>query len=413
MKNKTLYCSIFTYITVAIIWNLYFSTPPATPFHVREDSLSEQQLLGKKLFEDTNLSEPRGMSCATCHEPQKAFQGNNGSRIAAIAKGSRDEHFGTRNVPSLTYAAFSPAFHFSKEKNEEGKEEWKASGGQFLDGRATDLAAQVEGPLLNEKEMNNSTKEMVVSKVKTSRYATLVQKVYGEHVFDNSDTAFANIAIAIAAYENTPAFAPFSSKFDRVLKGSDHFTTLEAQGFELFKDPQKGNCMACHVGTTDSKNPADWLFTDYTYDNLGIPRNAAIPENADKSYYDLGLCKQKNIEKIAPQEIDNKGLCGAFKVPTLRNIALTAPYGHNGFFNTLRDIVKFYATRDTNPELWYPTNADGTVNKYDDLPKEFHGNVNVTEVPYDRKPGEKPRLNDEEIDALVAFLNTLTDQADR
>lgn len=410
MKNKLLLYSIFLIIAGTAILNQVGSMHSESPFVVREDTLSDQQLLGKRLFEDTNLSEPRGMSCASCHEAHKAFQGNNGSRIIALAKGSRDEHFGTRNVPTLTYSAFSPAFHFSKEKNEEGKEEWKASGGQFLDGRAVDLSAQVEGPLLNEKEMNNSSKEMVVSKVKAAAYAKLVQKIYGEHVFDNSDVAFTNIATAIAAYETTPAFAPFSSKFDRVLEGKDKFTALEAKGFELFKDPQKGNCMACHAGTPDSKKPSDWLFTDYTYDNLGIPRNKAIPENIDAHYYDLGLCKQKGIEKNVPKEVDIRSLCGAFKVPTLRNIALTAPYGHNGFFSNLRDVVKFYATRDTNPELWYPKNADGTVNKYDDLPKEYHGNVNTSEVPYDRKHGEQPRLNDEEIDALVAYLKTLTDE---
>lgn len=381
-----------------------------SPFMTDEKTLSPQELLGKKLFEDTNLSEPKGVACASCHMPEKGFQGNNGSRIAALALGSRPEHFGTRNVPTASYAMFSPAFHFEAEKNDEGETEYTPVGGQFLDGRANTLADQAGGPLLNEKEMNNSSKAAVIEKIKAASYAGLVKKVYGEHVFDDSEKAFAQISTAIAAFENTKAFAPFSSKFDRVLEGKAQFTKLEAKGFALFKDPKKGNCISCHVGDEKSKNPRDWLFTDFTYDNLGVPRNKDIPENADSNYYDLGLCKQPDIEKTAPKGFDIDSLCGAFKVPTLRNLSLTGPYGHNGYFKTLRDVVKFYATRDTKPELWYPKNADGSIHKFDDVPAKYADNVNTEEVPYDLKPGDKPYLNDADIDALVAFLQTLTDK---
>lgn len=374
-----------------------------------EASLSAEELIGKRLFEDANLSEPAGVSCASCHEASQAFQGNNGSPIAAVAKGSRDGQFGTRNVPTAAYSLFSPAFQFTQEKNEEGKEEWKASGGQFWDGRAADLREQAEGPFLNPREMNNASKKVVVDKVKASGYASLLVKAYGEHVFDDADKAMFQMTSAIAAFEKTPAFAPFSSKFDRVLEGKTAFTALEAKGFDLFKDPQKGNCIACHVGDANSKNPRDWLFTDFSYDNLGLPRNNDIPDNASAAYFDLGLCKQDGIEKKTPKDVDIEGLCGAFKVPTLRNIALTAPYGHNGVFKTLRDIIKFYATRDTNPEQWYPRKPDGSIDKFNDLPPQYAANVNVSEVPLERKPGQEPRLNDDDVDAIVAFLNTLSD----
>ena len=168
--------------------------------------------------------------------------------------------------------------------------------------------------------------------------------------------------------------------------------------------------MACHAGEKDSKNPRDWLFTDFTYDNLGTPRNITIPANASPGYFDLGLCQREGLEKMLPADVKLQSLCGAFKVPTLRNIAQTAPYFHNGAISNLRDAVKFYVTRDTNPELWYPKATDGKIEKYDDLPAFAQENVNTSEVPYDRKPGETPRLNDEEIDALVAFLKTLTDE---
>lgn len=389
---------------------------PDSPFLSDETKLSVEERLGKQLFEDETLSEPHGVSCASCHEPRKAFQSNNGSPIPALAKGSLEGSFGKRNVPTIAYSFLSPVFGFVKEEPEEGEAqepadgEWKAVGGQFFDGRATDLLAQAEDPLLDPREMNNASRAAVVAKVKAAPYADSMREVYGADVFGDEDRAFAALSAALAAFQSTAAFAPFSSKFDRVLEGRAQFSALEAKGFELFKDKEKGNCIACHVGELDSADPRDWPFTDFTYDNLGIPRNGAIPENADGDYYDLGLCKRKDIDKYAPSAVDVASLCGAFKVPTLRNIALTAPYMHNGHFDNLRDVVRFYVLRDTDPGLWYPKNADGRVRKFDDLPQAYRGNVNVDEVPYDRKPGEAPRLDDAEVEALVAFLNTLTDE---
>lgn len=380
------------------------------PDPIPETGLSEVQLLGKHLFEDKNLSEPAGVACASCHEAGKAFQGNNGSRIAAVALGSRPEHFGLRNTPTIMYAALSPAFHVAEEKNDKGEIEHLPTGGQFHDGRAADLAAQAEGPLRDINEMNNASLQVIVDKVKSASYAPLMKRLYGDAVFDNTTEAFAKISAAIASFESTTLFMPYASKFDAVLAGKERFTSLEEKGFALFKDPEKGNCLACHVGKEDSRNPADWLFTDFTYDNFGVPRNHDIPENANATYYDLGLCKQPGLDKHLPRGFDAKTLCGAFKVPTLRNVAVTGPYMHNGFFKDLRDVVKFYATRDTHPELWYGKNPDGSVNKFDDLPAIYHANVNTSEAPYDRKKGETPRLNDADIDAVTAFLKTLTDR---
>lgn len=410
MRLRYLFITLFLTLVIglAIFKLLYQKTP--SPFEADVASLTLQQQLGKHLFEDINLSEPSGVSCASCHTPSQAFQGNNNSSIPAVAQGSKEGHFGIRNVPTLAYISFTPSFHFSKEIGEDGEISWKAIGGQFWDGRAQDLVAQAEGPLLNPNEMNNATKQMVVEKVKVAAYAPLMLKLYGSDVFKSTDVAFEKISIAIADFQSTSSFSPFSSKFDRVLEGKDTFSPLEAKGFALFKDPNKGNCIACHTGEENSKNPKEWLFTDYSYDNLGLPRNDKIPYEKGIKHYDLGLCKQPDIEKHAPQEISIASLCGAFKVPTLRNIALTAPYGHNGNFKELRDIVNFYATRDTNPELWYSKDTTNKTNVYDDLPKEYIGNVNRSEVPYDRKQGETPRLTDEEIDAIVAFLNTLTDE---
>ena len=157
----------------------------------------------------------------------------------------------------------------------------------------------------------------------------------------------------------------------------------------------------CHPSARGSDGSMP-LFTDFTYDNLGLPRNPEIGANADASYYDLGLCQRADLTT-------RTDLCGAFKVPSLRNVAVRQAYFHNGYFKSLKEAVTFYVQRDTNPEKWYPLNADGSVAKFNDLPAQYHRNVNTTEVPYNRKLGDAPALTDSEVDDVVAFLNTLTD----
>ena len=388
------------------------SPPSAFPRAEDERALSDLQLLGKRLFEDTNLSEPKGQACSSCHDPKRAFQGNNRSPIAAVALGSRPGQFGNRKTPTIMYMAYSPAFGFAKDEDE-GEDKLEARGGQFWDGRAADLVEQPAGPLMNPLEMNNPSADAVVEKVKTAAYAPMMIAVYGPDVFADPKAAFQRVSQSLFAYEATERFAPFASKFDDYLRGKARLTPSEARGLALFVDPKRGNCLACHAGKTDSKDPTDWLLTDFTYDALGAPRNAAIPANADPLTFDLGLCKRPGLEAILPKEVPLASLCGAFKVPTLRNIAVRAPYFHNGAIATLRDAVAFYATRDTDPKRWYPALKTGEADKFNDLPSAYKANVNVEEVPYDRKPGQKPRLDERDVDALVAFLNTLTDKGMR
>jgi cytochrome c peroxidase len=390
------------------------SSNPTPPFPRSDDErgLSDVQLLGKRLFEDTNLSEPRGQACSSCHDPKRAFQGNNGSPVAAVALGSRPGQFGNRKTPTIMYMAYSPAFGFAKDEDE-GENKLEARGGQFWDGRADDLVAQPAGPLMNPAEMNNPSAEAVVEKVKAAAYAPMMTAVFGQDAFADPKAAFQRISQSLFAYEASERFAPFASRFDDYLRGKAQLSAQEARGLALFVDPKRGNCLACHAGKTDSKNPTDWLFTDFTYDALGAPRNAAIPANADPLTFDLGLCKRPGLEAILPKEIPLGSLCGAFKVPTLRNVAVRGPYFHNGAIVSLRDAVAFYATRDTDPKRWYPALKTGEADKFNDLPSAYKANVNVEEVPYDRKPGQKPRLDDRDVDALVAFLNTLTDKGMR
>jgi cytochrome c peroxidase len=363
--------------------------------------LSEMESLGEQLFNDTSLSVPEGLSCAGCHDGRLQRQGINKSPINAVALGSRPWIFGKRNPPSILYTAFTPPFEFKHVKSESGATEIVPTGGLFLDGRAHTLEAQAVGPLFNDLEMNNRDAQSFAIKLAKSRSAGMFKALFGD-IFSNPDLVVEKVALAIATYERTPEFAPFGSRFDKVLRGEARFTSLEEQGFAVFKDPQKGNCLSCHVGDVNSHNPRDWLFTDFTYDALAVPRNTKLPFNSDPQHFDLGLCMQKSITLKMPRGFDVNTLCGAFKVPTLRNVAVTAPYFHNGVFQTLRDAVAFYATRDTDPAKWY-----GDGQKYSDLPLRFRNNVNTSEVPYDTK--DKPRLSERDIDALVAFLETLTD----
>ena len=164
--------------------------------------------------------------------------------------------------------------------------------------------------------------------------------------------------------------------------------------------------MACHPSALGENGELP-LFTDFTYDNLGVPRNPHIAANADPAHYDLGLCDAP-MTALRERE-DRAKLCGAFKVPTLRNVALRKVFFHNGVFTDLRDVLRFYVQRDTHPERWYPRKADGSLDIYNDLPSDLRGNINTSEPPYDRQPGMEPALNEAEIDDLLAFLQTLND----
>ena len=358
-------------------------------------SLSPAAALGEKIFDDASLSASGRMSCATCHDPAHAF-GSSDPDVVVPAGGPALATPGFRKAPSLRYLDRTPAFFFAKDGT--------PTGGFNRDGRANTLADQAERPFLAPHEMANAAPEAVVARLRSAPYAEEFRSVFGAAVLDNPDDAFERMRFALARFETEdPRFHPFDSKYDLYLAGQATLTARELQGLALFNDPKKGNCAACHPSArgADGSPP---LFTDFTYDNLGVPRNPAIAANADPAYFDLGLCGPFRTDLA-----QRKDLCGAFKVPTLRNVAVTAPYFHNGRFKTLKDAVTFYVRRDTNPEQWYPRNASGSVDKFDDLPPPYRGNVNTTEVPYDRKLGEMPALTPEEVDLIVEFLGTLTD----
>lgn len=358
--------------------------------------LSPAARLGQKIFNDASLSASGVTSCASCHDPAHAYAQNN--HLSVQHGGAAHDQEGFRAAPSLRYLHFTPPFSIDAEG--------KASGGFNWDGRAASLAQQAEGPLLSAHEMANANRQAVLARLEKATYAEEFKQVFGASIFNTPDAAFERLLTALERFQiEDPSFHPFDSKYDQYLAGKVPLNPAELRGLALFEDPQKANCAACHVSQKRDDGGAP-LFTDFSYDNLGIPRNPDILANADPAYFDLGLC--------GPQRADlqhQTNLCGAFKVPTLRNVATRKVFFHNGRFKDLQEVVQFYVRRDTHPAEWYPvsTKNKAQYQRFNDLPAKYLKNVNTTEVPYDRKPGTPPALNADEINDLIAFLKTLTD----
>jgi len=366
----------------------------AVPAVTTASTLSAQASLGEKLFNDVSLSASGQQACASCHVASSAHAQNNA--LAAQLGGAALDQQGGRLSPSIRYLSYNTAFQFDSEGT--------PTGGFFWDGRATSLQDQAGKPFLNPVEMANASEAEVVAKVAQASYAAEFRQVFGSDIFSRPADAFARITLALQQYQREDSdFHPFSSRYDAFLRGSASLNEQQLRGLALFNSPNKGNCAACHPSAraSDGSHP---LFTDFTYDNLGVPRNTELGHNADPAFYDLGLCA-RNLGDL----LTRTDLCGAFKVPSLRNVALRQAYFHNGRFKTLKDVVTFYVQRETNPEKWYPLNGDGSVDKYNDLPSAYRANVNTTEAPYNRRLGDAPALSDSEIDDVVAFLATLSD----
>lgn len=356
--------------------------------------LSAAAQIGKEIFHDSDLSRSGRQSCATCHVPENAHAPTNPSAVQP-GGGNRDIP-GFRATPSLRYLHLTPRFSFDREG--------VPSGGFAWDGRAPSLAMQANEPFFALHEMANTSPDEVVAKVARAAYAPAFKKVFGADIFSDPAAAMGRITFTLQQYQlEDRAFHPFDSKFDRFLEGKVALDAAEARGLALFNDPKKGNCAACHSSArrADGIHP---LFTDFTFDNIGVPRNELIPATADPSYFDLGLCDPKSLDLSTRTEF-----CGRFKVPTLRNVTTRHVFFHNGKFTDLKEVMKFYVQRDTHPELWYPKAADGSVLKFNDLPEKYRDNVNTKEVPYDRKLGDKPALSEQEIDDVLRFLATLED----
>jgi cytochrome c peroxidase len=368
------------------------ASPDAGP----PQSSSARISLGRTIFFDKNLSVPTGMSCATCHDPTKAFAGNNGSKLG-VALGSRPDHFAKRNTPSVLYLRFIRKFHLHWE---EDAPLVGAFGGFFWDGRTDSIVDLVKQPLLNPDEMNNGSVQRIAEVIASSTYAEDFEKEFGADTLKDPEAALKGLSEAVNAYLLSSEMSPFTSKYDDYVRGRAELTPVEANGLKLFRDPAKGACSSCHKLNPVSPDPSASLFTDYGFDAVAVPRNRALPAARDPSYFDLGLCERRGDDYKSKTD----EFCGKFRTPSLRNVAVRSSFMHNGAFSNLRDVVSFYATRGTSPKRWYKF---GVV--FDDMPEKYRECVNSEKAPYNRREGQKPPLDDTEIDALVAFLGTLTD----
>ncbi len=358
--------------------------------------------LGNQIFNDRALSEPRGTSCADCHVAKLGFAGNNGSTIG-VAKGSKPTSLGGRNAMSNAYTDFIPSFHFRVEG-----EDVDAVGGFFWDGRSDTAQQQALGPFLNPLEMNNKDGAAVLQKIATSPYAKQFKDEFGPKIFSNPTLAFQKVGEAIAAFEKTPDLQAFSSKYDQFIQGRAKLAPPELNGMKIFMDANKGNCASCHTMNPNSANPKDSLFSDFAFYATGIPRNKAIPRNANPSFFDLGLCgpdrTRPALSSNVPASVSIEDFCGRFRMVSLRNSAEKNAFMHNGVFSNLRDVVSFYATRNSNPKRWY--GPQGIPN---DLPLAYQRNIVNDRVPFNRPASSGPALSEREIDDVVAFLKTLSD----
>ena len=352
----------------------------------RTEELTPKQKLGKLLFFDPNLSSPNGMSCTTCHDPKRAFTDPRSS--FPVSGGVIYGRFINRNAPAVTYAAFSPLLYFDFTVRP-GIHDGMYRGGLFWDGRVSTLEDQAQQPILNPVEMNNPNKRSVITRIRKAAYADFFKEVFGSTSLNNVDSAFNNVGEAIAEYERSTEVSPFNSKYDRYLENptENSLTDSEARGLALFT--RKANCFNCHF--TDTNNLAGKpLFTSFGYQNIGVPKNPGNPfynlhskfNPKGKNFVDLGLGGILNDQKYY----------GQVKIPSLRNVAVTSPYMHNGVFKTLREVLDFDNTRDLGG---YP-------------PPEVNMNVHKHMPPMPGTFGQLG-LTDQEIGDIIVFLLTLTD----
>jgi len=384
--------------------------------------------LGKDIFFDTTLSSSGKVACASCHSPDYAYGPPNDASV--MLGGPNLTSPGMRAVPSLTYLERQPEFSIGPDdttnENVDVAQQLEASktavradkiatqtaqsanivpqGGLFWDGRAHTLQIQAEGPLLDPREMDGGSIEKIAEKLRHVPYAKDFTALFGESIFQNTQLLVSEAMFAVARYQiEEPDFHPYTSKFDYWLEGKARLSDSEMRGYRLFNDPDKANCGGCHISqpTRDGLPP---LFTDFQYEALGGPRNAALTENKDPQYFDLGVCGP-----IRTDFTDQTQFCGMFKTPTLRNTAIRRTFFHNGVFHTLQEMLDFYNFRDTNPEKIYPRAADGMVQKYNDIPAQYHANVDVSDPPFNRHLGEVPAMTAQDEADIIEFLKTLND----
>ena len=374
--------------------------------------IQTKEELGERLFSDQNLSLDRTQSCATCHSPEHGFVDNrinatyHNTQVTAGSLGDDGVSIGDRNAPTAAYAAFSPVFKYGTRTRAQNQSSDIAAysgfiGGQFWDGRADDLAAQAGGPPLNPGEMNMPSKAAVIERIKeNTEYVDAFERFFNSEIFNDVDTAYDAITQVIGDFEfnNRETFYPFDSKYDLSLTGNYSYdpNSKASLGKVLFFGSDF-TCAACHqlreIGVEGE------LFTSFEYHNIGVPENTTLRAINGVTESDLGLFNNPQVNEKADAN-DHKG---KFKVPTLRNVAITAPYMHNGVFNELETVIKFYE----HAKLRALNRTDNTLNPETGLVwAEPEVNLNIE---HDVLGKNDKNLTPENIEALVCFFMSLTD----
>jgi len=357
------------------------------------------EALGEALFHDANLSKNRTQACATCHDPEHAFVDARLDRAgssSAVSLGDDGVSLGVRNAPTVAYASFSPPFHYGvRERHNKQRQNRRyegALGGQFLDGRAADLEAQAGGPFVNPLEMGMPDEASVVARVlENPAYRSALPHLFGERVLDGDAEAFAAITRSIAAFERTERFAPFDARYDRSLRGELALSYKELGGKALFFS-QFTNCSLCHQlhGEGDPTKERQEPFSGFEFHNLGVPANEEVRAQSGVTSTDLGLFGQPAASGASER--------GKFKTPTLRNVAVTGPYMHNGVFRELRTVLEFY-DHHNQPELRARNPETGEPWASPEVPETVA--IDLLEV------GDP--LSDTQLEELECFLRALTD----
>ena len=369
MKNSRLFTALFLAFS-SLGLNLNAS-----------DSITKETL-GQILFFDKNLSKNRTQSCATCHNPNIGFIDDRDNTVSKMASMGDDlKSLGDRQAPTATYAKFSPAFHFDEKKQ-------KYIGGQFWDGRAATLEEQAGGPPLNPIEMAMESKKDVIDRLKENElYISSFKTLYGNDILNDEQKAYDALTQVIASYERTDEFSPFDSKYDKHIRGEYDLTPLEDLGKSLFFSNNNNSCATCHVLKGEDKEGE--TFTNYEYHNIGTPANLALRAKNGVKEIDQGLLSNPAVNDI--KEL------GKFKTPTLRNVAVTGPYMHNGVFKDLKTVVEFYDKYNNKTRII--NNETGQV--WDE--PEVKDTISIKEL-------KAKEMNDRKIESLVAFMKLLTDE---
>ena len=373
-------------------------TPDPEPPPPPAPAFTTKSALGESLYSDTNLSANRTQSCATCHNPEHAFIDDRldaDGLIGAVSLGDDEISLGDRNTPTAGYAKFSSEFHIGSRTrfNSQQDDYQGAIGGQFLDGRETDLKGQASGPPTNPIEMGMADKAAVIARIRENTdYIESFEHIFGSDIFNDTDTAYDAMAVSIGEFEKTDQFSPFDSKYDLFLKGEYTYDPLSkaAAGKALFFSQQFTNCATCHQLQPNSH--AEETFTGYEYHNIGVPINQAarLLNGKPAEFVDNGLFENP--------EIDDEAQKGKYKTPTLRNVAVTEPYMHNGVFRDLKTVIQFYDH--------FLNDSDHQLNPETGLPWR---NPEVPETVASAELAEGRKLDDQDVEALVCFLRTLTD----